>query len=348
MEHTEAQLKKLKDIRMTDAERTTLTKNVVAFMERTPVAASYQMQKVSFRTPSPYASRFSFANLVRSAAFIVVGMVVGGGALASASASSLPGDLLYPTKIHFNEEVVAAFQITPEAKIAYETARVEARITEVQTLVEENSMDETKEEAFTATVDTHIAMLDSHIAKLPEARRAEVKKDIEARLAIKVRNEKALVRAHILAKTDIKPRPPVESEKPDVEVSTSTAATSDTAVTPSGTITENTDATAPASTPATPDYSVIADRTILAAEAKLAIITKIRLENDAAQKKLNDRIVIIKHTIADAKDADDAGEYQESIALARRSITLSESTKLAIDRYLKAQMTTDTEVLFQL
>lgn len=347
MEHIEAQLKKLKDIRMTDAERATLTKNVVAFIERTPVGVPHQTRKVSSRTLSPYASQFSFANLVRSAAFIVVGMIIGGGALASASASSLPGDLLYPTKVHFNEEVVAALQITPDAKIAYETARVEARIAEAEALVQEDAMDETKEETFATTVDTHIAVLDAHIAKLPEARRAVVKENIEARLATKIRNEKALVRAHILAKADNTVRP-VETEQPDTTIATGTGTTTTTTVTPSGTTTGTTETVTPTPAPITPDYAVIADRTILNAEARLAIITKITLPNDAAQKKLSDRIVIIKHTIADAKDADDAGEYQEAIALARRSITLSESTKLAINRYLKAQMTTDTEVIFQL
>ena len=82
----------------------------------------------------PIKSPFRFGMFARSMAFVLVGFVAGGGGLAFASEQALPGDALYAVKTEITEEVVAAFQTTPEAKIAWEEKRIARRANELSKL----------------------------------------------------------------------------------------------------------------------------------------------------------------------------------------------------------------------
>lgn len=57
-----------------------------------------------------------------------------GGGVAAASEQSLPGDALYPIKIHINEEVRAALAVSTEAKASWEVRRSERRLEEAEKL----------------------------------------------------------------------------------------------------------------------------------------------------------------------------------------------------------------------
>src|SRR6187551_2830332 len=107
----------LKRIRMTETEKSVLSNNLAEFMLQNPVRIPSPIQKVSFNQPSPYASRFNFFTMGRALAFVLIGMIIGGGSLSYAAAGSLPGDFLYPTKVNFNEEVALVLKPTPLAKI---------------------------------------------------------------------------------------------------------------------------------------------------------------------------------------------------------------------------------------
>lgn len=52
------------------------------------------------------------------------------GGVSFAAENALPGDILYPVKVNFNEEVRAALSFTPEAKAEWETRRAERRLEE--------------------------------------------------------------------------------------------------------------------------------------------------------------------------------------------------------------------------
>ena len=67
-------------------------------------------------------------------ALIAALVLSAGGGAALAAEAALPGDFLYPLKVHVNEEVMAKFNLSAEAKAAFETDLAERRITEVQQL----------------------------------------------------------------------------------------------------------------------------------------------------------------------------------------------------------------------
>lgn len=88
--------------------------------------------------------KYMFASIV---VFLVLAL---GGGVGYAAEQSLPNDLLYPVKVHINEEVYSALAFSPEAKVDQATNRVERRLEEAHKLglrgelTEEESVEITK------------------------------------------------------------------------------------------------------------------------------------------------------------------------------------------------------------
>lgn len=57
-----------------------------------------------------------------------------GGGLSYQAEQSMPGDILYPYKISFNEQFQQALLSDPVAKVAFDVTRIEAHITEARAL----------------------------------------------------------------------------------------------------------------------------------------------------------------------------------------------------------------------
>jgi hypothetical protein len=102
--------------------------------------------------PSPWSSwavrsSLSFASLL----IIFVGT-------AYASYDSLPGEPLYVMKVHVVEEMVALTKVSPDEKVAYDTALMEKRLTELQQLIEIEKAPEPEVLKVVADqIDDHIA-----------------------------------------------------------------------------------------------------------------------------------------------------------------------------------------------
>jgi len=116
----------IKNEKMTEEEKTSIRFKVQTFIQNNPVTIPIK---------TPYFSRFHFAHAGRIFATGLLLMVIGTGGLSYSSASALPGDLLYPVKINFNEKIEEKFASTPEQKIALRQKRIETRFSEVETLI---------------------------------------------------------------------------------------------------------------------------------------------------------------------------------------------------------------------
>jgi len=101
-------------------------------------------------------------------AFVMVGFIAGGGGLAFASERSLPGDILYPIKTNITEEVVASFQSTPEAKIAWEEKRVERRSVESLLLNQRGDLGEEEARIIINKIEESHDRIDRQIIALSE------------------------------------------------------------------------------------------------------------------------------------------------------------------------------------
>ena len=120
-------------IRLKAAEKDDLRERLMAFMEYHPVTVvSPKVSRKEGEIMSPFRVIRIPALYVRmvAGAFVLL-FVIGVPALAE---QAIPGDILYPIKVQVTEEIRGSLNRDPYQKVAWETTRLERRITEARQL----------------------------------------------------------------------------------------------------------------------------------------------------------------------------------------------------------------------
>ncbi|MDO8604530.1 MAG: hypothetical protein Q7K40_04030 [bacterium] len=87
--------------------------------------------------PSPFSIQ-SFRNTKTLPILVIVGLLMG-GSVSFAAEQTVPGDVLFPVKVHVNERARGAVAITPKAKAEWDVRLVERRLLEVEKLAADTS-----------------------------------------------------------------------------------------------------------------------------------------------------------------------------------------------------------------
>ncbi len=69
-------------------------------------------------------------------------LVIAGTGFAAAAGKALPGDILYPVKINFNEKIRDITTLGPYAQLAWKEKKVDRRLNELNSLIDENRLDQ--------------------------------------------------------------------------------------------------------------------------------------------------------------------------------------------------------------
>jgi hypothetical protein len=147
--NNEEQMKILKDIHMSMTEKTEIRDSLKNFIAAHPimhisrVSRFFTAEKIVL---SPYSG--ISMHMGKILAFSFIGLLLTGGSITMASASSLPGELLYPVKINVKEKFEAIGKTEPKEKLAFKKAKVIRRVAEIQKIKEKK--DVTKEEVVIA------------------------------------------------------------------------------------------------------------------------------------------------------------------------------------------------------
>ncbi|MDD4628727.1 MAG: DUF5667 domain-containing protein [Candidatus Peribacteraceae bacterium] len=72
--------------------------------------------------------------LASTAFFTTLSTLLLGGSLAYAAEGSLPGDFLYPIKVHVTEPIVSQLSVTPQKRTQWDLRVIERRLTEAEAL----------------------------------------------------------------------------------------------------------------------------------------------------------------------------------------------------------------------
>ena len=116
-----------------------------------------------------------------SIALAAVVLIVAVGATTSyAAADSLPGDKLYPVKIHVNEAVRSALAFAPRAKVQAEIDRAESRLEEADQLVILNRFSEEAKREVSDNFERHARKIDERIGKLEGSGDSELALDFNS------------------------------------------------------------------------------------------------------------------------------------------------------------------------
>lgn len=174
-------LESLKNVRMTDAEKARVLKNVL----ETPVVSPY-LQVSTFT--------HSFFQLVHvrmvTALSLVVAVSFGG--MAYASDASLPGEVLYQMKVGLVEPIIDQFNRTAEKKVAWEEEKVERRIQEAEALVEIDKLNDKLTEELERRVEKSSRAFAEAVeeeAKLKSAGLVEAEAEVEMQERVEKRKQ---------------------------------------------------------------------------------------------------------------------------------------------------------------
>ncbi|HUQ30407.1 MAG TPA: DUF5667 domain-containing protein [Candidatus Paceibacterota bacterium] len=118
-------------------------------------------------------------------AALLIAALMGGGT-SFAAENALPGDTLYPVKVHVNESVREALALSHEGKAHVEGDLAARRLDEIQQLLASGKLSSTTAAVLTTALEKHIAKADAEsdsVAKDDPAASAELNASLKARLA---------------------------------------------------------------------------------------------------------------------------------------------------------------------
>ncbi len=153
----EKQLHALKGVSLSAREKLQSKEVLEEFMAFRPIRAKASV---------PTGSLFFFFHPMPMVALLLV--VVMTTSTAAAAEGALPGDLLYPIKVHVTEEVRAVIAIQPTAKASWAIERAERRLDEAAQLSTENRLDDSKRAELALAVETHVQTAEA-LVELPAA-----------------------------------------------------------------------------------------------------------------------------------------------------------------------------------
>ncbi len=163
--------KQSETIRLKAAERADLRTRLSAYMEYHPLPVSMREASVAAPQGMGLASQPYIALPVNwfyvrgvATAFALFVMVT----VPVAAEYTTPGDVLYPVKVRFNEEVRSTLTLNPYAKIEWETKRLERRISEARLLASEGKLTDEIEAEVAVAVKEHSNSAQAQIAALRE------------------------------------------------------------------------------------------------------------------------------------------------------------------------------------
>lgn len=153
--------KTLQKIRLSKDEKQALYQNIAFVMAKNPIPNT--TPKRHFFSSLLFVKRpFAFATL------IVFFVVFSGGGISYAATNAQPDDLLYPVKVHVNEEIVGALQFTPKAKSTWEMERVRRRLAEIEKMAEEGTLTPEIEMQVSKKLENHSKKVQKFIKKFEE------------------------------------------------------------------------------------------------------------------------------------------------------------------------------------
>lgn len=164
--------KRSESIRMRASERNALRERLVSYMEYHPLpkemtqkAATSKAKTEALVSEPFFAVTFNKIYLRSFAGAFAMFFILSVPVLAE---RAVPGDMLYPVKVEFNEELRSSLAMSPYAKVAWETERLERRISEARLLASEGKFTDEAEAQVAEAVQSHTDAAQRGIAMMRE------------------------------------------------------------------------------------------------------------------------------------------------------------------------------------
>lgn len=170
-------------IKLNTDEKSSLEKNILAFMNANPIQ-SERIENKRRHISHAHGQTFLFSFLNRKYMFatlaVVIVLVLSGG-VSYAAEGSVPGNVLYPIK-QVNEEVRSALAISDEDQAKWDAERAERRLEEASTLALSGKLDPKTEVSISTQLQAHLKQTESKIQKLETEGKLQDAAELNARV----------------------------------------------------------------------------------------------------------------------------------------------------------------------
>ncbi|MHB8652017.1 MAG: DUF5667 domain-containing protein [Minisyncoccota bacterium] len=247
-----------------------------------------------------------------------------GGGTSIAAEQSLPGDLLYPVKVHVNEPVRGAVAISDNDQAAWDTALANRRLEEAETLAAKGTLSTSTQAEIASSLNAHIDSFNQVVKQITEKQghdsAATAEADLEATLSAHSQVLKALA-----AKPEEHPQ--------DKEALISLASNVDAYTQAAASTRTGDEATIVAHGGA--EVQTAAEHKLAAAEKKVTEVRSyISGHNSSVSASMiasaNTRLALADQKIAAGKANVTAGSYTNAFINAQQAMSLAQEAKLAI------------------
>lgn len=171
MEHIIKQLKKgAKHTRLSSAEKAEMRSMLLRHVKTNPVRTEMFERQQFVKGNRSILSPFQINNLRSKKTMpilVILGLLMGGSA-SFAAENALPGDVLFPVKVHVNESVRGAVAVTSKAKAEWGIRLVERRLEEVEKLVTKTDVSEETRQIASTNLGEYTERVHGRIAKFEE------------------------------------------------------------------------------------------------------------------------------------------------------------------------------------
>ncbi len=190
-------LKKMKEVKMTDAEKQKGFDVLKSFITQNQnVHSPYGMllvQKISSRIKSSYQEDFFFSHKLFASAFVIVFLISLTSGTSIAAKYSLPGDILYPIKINLNEKLESFTSLSTLEKAVVEARHVQTRLVEAEELDTLNRFDGDQKIEFDAQFKQDLESTITHINTLTASGETKTANEVKAGVEISLQKHKNIV-----------------------------------------------------------------------------------------------------------------------------------------------------------
>lgn len=152
-------------VQLSRTERTHIREGLLEYMAYKPMRDSVAPQRAQRGGFGAFFRAHHFVGALAIALIVTTSTV----SVGSAAADSLPGDLLYPVKVHVNEGVKTVFITGDEARIAWEQERAENRLQEATQLAVEGRLDGKRKEEVEKRFVAHSEALVEQVRNVEES-----------------------------------------------------------------------------------------------------------------------------------------------------------------------------------
>lgn len=165
---------------LSDPEHARILKAVLAHVDAHPLIKTTESVPFLMRSP------FALNRVMRVTSFVLAILLVSGSATYAAE-TALPGDFLYPIKIHVNERVVGALKSDGLAKAEWESEKAERRFQEAELLATMGRLNPKAREEIQQSIEENLHAFSVFTALLPEKNASTTEKTRRAHVRLEAK-----------------------------------------------------------------------------------------------------------------------------------------------------------------